>query len=117
MSCVAGGGGYSLFPRLKAGNEEDEAAFLNAIIDMSPTQDELLEQRELQRAILRAIQAVPRTYRSVVLLYYQEHMNYAEIGRVLKVPVSTVKARFHRAKPFLRAVLTVQEVSSQQEPG
>jgi RNA polymerase sigma-70 factor (ECF subfamily) len=105
------------FSEVETGSEEDEAAFLNAIIDMSPTQDELLEQRELERAILRAIQAVPRTYRSVVLLYYQEHMNYAEIGRVLNVPVSTVKARFHRAKPFMRAVLTAQEVSSQQEPG
>ena len=47
-------------------------------------------------------------YRTVVLLYYREHMNYAEIGQVLKMPVSTVKARFHRAKPFLRDVLTAQ---------
>jgi DNA-directed RNA polymerase specialized sigma24 family protein len=35
-------------------------------------------------------------------------MNYAEIGGVLKKPVSTVKARFQRAKPFLRAVLRAQ---------
>jgi DNA-directed RNA polymerase specialized sigma24 family protein len=35
-------------------------------------------------------------------------MNYAEIGQVLKMPVSTVKARFYRAKLFLRDVLTVQ---------
>jgi RNA polymerase sigma factor (sigma-70 family) len=94
------------FSEVETGNEEDEVAFLDTIPDTSPTPEELVEQRDLQRAIWRAIQALPRTYRSVVLLYYSEQMNYAEIGRVLKVPVSTAKARFHRAKPFLRNVLT-----------
>ena len=81
-------------------------AFMDTFIDMSPTPEELVEQRDLQFAIQRAVQTLPYKYRSVVLLYYREHMNYAEIGQVLKVPVSTVKARFHRAKPFLRAALT-----------
>lgn len=96
------------FTEVETGNEEDEVAFLDTIPDTSSTPEELLEQRDLQRAIQRAIQALPRTYRSVVLLYYCEQMNYAEIGGVLKKPVSTVKARFQRAKPFLRAVLRAQ---------
>lgn len=96
------------FSEVETGHEEYDAAFLDTIPDTSPTPEELVEQRDLQRAIQCAIQALPRTYRSVVLLYYSEHMNYAEIGQVLKVPVSTVKARFHRAKPFLRDVLTAQ---------
>ena len=99
--------GLLSFSEVATGNDEDEAAFLDTIIDMSPLPEELLEQRDLERAIQRAIQAVPHTYRSVIVLYYREHMTYAEIGRALKVPVSTVKARFHRAKPFLRAVLSV----------
>jgi RNA polymerase sigma-70 factor, ECF subfamily len=96
------------FSEVETRNEEDEGVFLNTILDTSPTPEELVEQRDLQQAIQRAIQTLPRTYRSVVLLYYKDQMNYAEIGRVLKMPVSTVKARFHRAKPFLRDVLTVQ---------
>jgi RNA polymerase sigma-70 factor (ECF subfamily) len=96
------------FSEIEARIEEDEATFLDTIIDMSPTPEELVEQHDLERAIQHAILAIPRTYRSVVLLYYKEHMNYAEIGQVLKVPVSTVKARFHRAKPFLRDVLNSQ---------
>ena len=81
---------------------------MNTIPDLSLTPEELVEQHDLQQAIQRAIQTLPRTYRSVVLLYYKDQMNYAEIGQVLKMPVSTVKARFHRAKLFLRDVLTVQ---------
>jgi RNA polymerase sigma factor (sigma-70 family) len=96
------------FSEVERGNEEDETAFLNTIPDTSLTPEELVEQRDLQQAIQRAIQTLPGTYRTVVLLYYREQMSYAEIGRVLKMPVSTVKTRFHRAKPFLRDVLTAQ---------
>ena len=96
------------FSEVETGNEEDEGVFLNTIPDTSPTPEELVEQHDLQQAIQRAIQMLPRTYRSVVLLYYREQMNYAEIGQVLKMPVSTVKARFYRAKLFLRDVLIVQ---------
>jgi RNA polymerase sigma factor (sigma-70 family) len=96
------------FSEVEKGNEEDETAFLNTIPDTSLTPEELVEQHDLQQAIQRAIQTLPGTYRTVVLLYYREQMSYAEIGRVLKMPVSTVKTRFHRAKPFLRDVLTAQ---------
>ena len=96
------------FSEVETGNGEDEVAFLDTIPDTSPTLEELLEQRDLKQTIQCAIQALPRTYRSVILLYYIEHMNYAEIGGVLKLPVSTVKARFQRAKPYLRAALIEQ---------
>jgi len=96
------------FSEIETGNGEDEVAFLDAIPDTSPTLEELIEQRDLKQTIQCAIQALPRTYRSVILLYYIEHMNYAEIGGVLKLPVSTVKARFQRAKPYLRAALIEQ---------
>jgi RNA polymerase sigma-70 factor, ECF subfamily len=94
------------FSEVETGNEEDEGAFVNTIPDTSPTPEELVEQRDLQQAIQRAIQTLPHTCRSVVLLYYRERMNYTEIAQVLKMPVATVKARFHRAKPFLRDILT-----------
>jgi RNA polymerase sigma-70 factor (ECF subfamily) len=96
------------FSEVETGNEEDEASFLDTIPDMSPTPEELLEQRDLQREIQRAINALPHAYRSVVSLYYSKHMNYAEIGQVLNIPASTVKTRFQRAKPFLRTELTAQ---------
>ena len=91
--------------------EEDEASFLDAIVDTSPTPEELGEHCDLERQIQNAIDALPCLYRSVALLSYREHMTYSEIGRVLNLPVSTVKTRFQRARPFLRAALTSLEVS------
>ncbi len=58
---------------------------------------------DLQHEIQHAIQALPHTYRPVVWLFYRSQLNYAEIGRILDIPGSTVKTHFNRAKPFLRA--------------
>ncbi len=96
------------FSEVETGNEEDKAAFLDTIPDTSPTPEELAERRDLQHELQRAILALPHTYRSVVLLYYGEQLNFSEIGQALNMPVSTVKTHFHRAKPFLRAALTAQ---------
>ena len=85
-----------------------EAASLIATPDTSPTPEEFAERHDLQQDIQRAIQALPHKYRSVVWLYYGEQLNFSEIGRALHMPNATVKTRFHRAKPFLRAVLTAQ---------
>jgi RNA polymerase sigma factor (sigma-70 family) len=96
------------FSELKSRNEEDEAAFLDTIPDTSPTPEELAEQHDLQHEIERAIQALPHTYRSVVWLSYAEQLKFAEIGRLLDVPGSTVKTQFNRAKPLMRDVFMAQ---------
>ncbi len=96
------------FSEVETGHEEGEAPSWNAIPDSSPVPEELAERRELQQAIQRAIQALPHRYRSVVLLYYTDQLTFSEIGQTLNMPDSTVKTRFYRAKPLLRAVLTAQ---------
>ncbi len=95
------------FSEVEARKGEGEAVSWDAIPDTSPAPEELAERRDLQQAIQRAIQALPHKYRSVVLLYYAEQLTFSEIGRSLNMPDSTVKTRFYRAKPFLRAVLNV----------
>jgi len=92
------------FCEVEARIEEDEATFLDAISDTSPTPEEQAELHDLQHEIQHAIQALPHTYRPVVWLFYRSQLNYAEIGRILDIPGSTVKTHFNRAKPFLRTV-------------
>jgi RNA polymerase sigma factor (sigma-70 family) len=96
-----------LFCEVEARIEEDEVSFLEAIPDTSPTLEELAELHEHQREIQTAIRALPHTYRPVVWLFYRSQLNYAEIGRILDRPGSTVKTHFNRAKPFLRAAALV----------
>ncbi len=94
------------FSELETVNEEEEAAYLDTIPDTSPKPEEEIEQCDLQREIQQAIQTLPSIHRAVVSLYYREQMSYSEIGQTLMMPVSTVKARFNRAKPLLRDALT-----------
>ena len=68
------------FCEVEARIEEDEATFLDAIPDTSPTPEELAELHDLQREIQHAIRALPQTYRPVVWLSYGGQLNYAEIG-------------------------------------
>jgi RNA polymerase sigma-70 factor, ECF subfamily len=91
-----------------ARNEENEATFLDAIPDMSPSPEVLIERQDLQHEIWRAIQSLPHKYRSICVLYYSEQLTFSEIGRILDVPATTVKTRFHRVKPFLGGVFTEQ---------
>ena len=91
------------FCEVEARIEEDEVTFLDAIPETSPTPEEQAELHDLQREIWCAIRSLPHRYRAICVLYYTEQLNYAEIGRMLNVPGSTVKTQFNRAKPFLRA--------------
>ena len=96
------------FCEVEARFEEEEVTFLDTILDTSPTPEEQAELHDLQREIQHAIRALPHTYYPVVWLSYAEQLNYAEIGRILDMPGSTVKTQFNRAKPFLRAVFMAQ---------
>jgi len=91
-----------------ARNKENEATFLDAIPDVSPSPEERVERQDLQHEIWRAIQSLPHKYRSIYVLYYSEQLTFSEIGRILDVPATTVKTRFHRVKPFLRVLFTEQ---------
>jgi RNA polymerase sigma-70 factor, ECF subfamily len=93
------------FCEAEARFEDDEVSFLEAIPDTSPTPEEQAELHDLQREIQHAIQSLPHTYRPVVWHFYRNQLNYAEIGRILDKPGSTVKTHFNRAKPFLRAAI------------
>ena len=66
-----------------------------------PTQDDRLELRDLERALQR----LAPEQREVLLLVGVEDMGYAEIARVVDVPIGTVMSRLSRARARLRIEL------------
>jgi RNA polymerase sigma-70 factor (ECF subfamily) len=68
--------------------------------------EEQLELHELRLCILDAIERLPLRYRAVVLLRYKTQQSYREIGLALRIPETTAKTYFHRAKKCLRTLLT-----------
>lgn len=65
------------------------------------TQTDLLEVRDLDRALLR----LPPDQREVLLLVAVEQMTYEQVGAAVGVPLGTVMSRLSRARERLRAIL------------
>jgi RNA polymerase sigma-70 factor (ECF subfamily) len=61
-----------------------------------------LEIRDMQMAIA----ALPAEQREVILLIALEQLSYAEVSRVLGIPMGTVMSRLFRARERLRAQLS-----------
>jgi RNA polymerase sigma-70 factor (ECF subfamily) len=75
-----------------------------------PTPEGQVLLSETQRRIREAIRALPKKYKSVVVLKYLHDMSLQEIGDVLDMPVTTVKTRVHRGREFLRKKLEHEDI-------
>ena len=60
-----------------------------------------LTRREGLEALRRAVLALPRRYREVVVLCDLEEMDYAAAAAALSCPIGTVRSRLHRARALL----------------
>ena len=96
------------FSELEWVNDDDEVSPLAAMPDPDPLPEEWVERRYLQACLQQAILTLPPKFRAVVLLRYAAQLSFAEISQVLQMPEATAKTYFQRAKPLLRAMLTVR---------
>ena len=55
-----------------------------------------------------ALQSLPEKLRLPLMLCYSEGLTYAEIAQALRLPVTTVRGRIHRAKAQLRKELDAE---------
>ena len=94
-----------LFSEIAPEPEGDEYVFLARLPDPDLQPEEQLEQDELRKLLLEAIETLPLRYRAVVLLRYVSQLSFREIGQALGIPDSTAKTYFHRARKPLRALL------------
>ena len=60
-----------------------------------------LTKHEAMEALRRAVQALPRRYREVVVLCDLEELDYADAAVALGCPIGTVRSRMHRARALL----------------
>ena len=55
--------------------------------------------------LVRALEGLPETFRSAVVLRDVQELTYEEIAQVLGIPIGTVMSRIHRGRALLRAAL------------
>jgi RNA polymerase sigma-70 factor (ECF subfamily) len=64
-----------------------------------------LEDRDRDRAVRRAVLALPPKYREALTLYYFHDMDVPAAAKSLSLPEGTVKARLFRGREILRSKL------------
>ena len=64
-----------------------------------------MESRERQQLIQKALDAIPETYRTVMVLKDVEGLRYEAIAEILDIPIGTVRSRLHRARGAMRDLL------------
>ncbi len=69
------------------------------------TEPDGVERRELAELLGRSIEALPETYRNVLILRDIEELDTEETSEIMGVSPGAVKTRLHRARQALRGLL------------
>jgi RNA polymerase sigma-70 factor, ECF subfamily len=85
----------------------DEELSLLAMLPQ-PLPQEWVEDLNLEQALHQAIEALPETMRSVMLLRCTDYLPFSKTGEALHMPEATAKISFQWARKQLRTALVTQ---------
>lgn len=85
------------------GEEGDSAG--REIADLTQAPHTILEEKEMRRRILSAVESLPPDYREVVVLREIQGLSYNEIADATNQSLDNVKTRLSRARAMLRRKL------------
>jgi RNA polymerase sigma-70 factor (ECF subfamily) len=78
---------------------------IHRVADPAPSPEQAATNRELERALARAIDGLEPPHREVVVLRDVEGLSAPEVAKVLGISVDAVKSRLHRARAAVRQAL------------
>ena len=90
---------FSLNHKKESGFQIEERTPEFAVDDQPDTE---FERKELQQFVQNAIQSLPESQKTVLILYRYHDLSYKEIAETLETTVSAVESRLHRAKENLK---------------
>lgn len=71
-------------------------------ISDSDQPETLFAQKELKEILSAVMERLPPLYRTLVALFHQEELSYAEIGEITGLPEGTIKSYLFRARKMLK---------------
>jgi RNA polymerase sigma factor (sigma-70 family) len=83
----------------------DDSDYHFELPDTTYQPDKSIIQKQRASIIEEAVQQLPEKYRRVIIMRHTEERDYAEIAKILKLPIGTVKAHIFRARELLNKYL------------
>ncbi len=93
------------FSMLEQEETEEKLSLIESIIDPHPLPEEIVERQDRNGPLQQALFTLLPTTRSIVMLHTVGHMSFSEIAHLLELSEYTVRSRYYRSLPKLRAVL------------
>jgi RNA polymerase sigma-70 factor (ECF subfamily) len=81
---------------------------VGAVLPWEPAAETLAERHETRALVRRAIERLPESYRTVLLLRDIEERDTDETAALLGITPQAVKTRLHRARQALRGLLEAE---------
>jgi RNA polymerase sigma-70 factor, ECF subfamily len=81
----------------RTGGEDDVGSLVEMLAGNGRTADEQMEVAEARDWVRSAVDDLPESLKSALMLVYHQGMKYREAADVLGIPVGTVKSRLHAA--------------------
>src|SRR5246127_4023398 len=95
-----------LYESMEAGQQNDEGDYIpKDFADWQEIPSEALEQKELRKALIHALDSLPEKYRTVLILRDVQHLSITETAQVLGLSEANVKTRLCRARLQMRDAL------------
>ncbi len=80
--------------------------------------DEVVEAKQTEQMIQRALETLDEDHRTILVLREIECMSYEQIGEIMKLEAGTVKSKLHRARAtFMQRMKDMQGTPPGREPG
>jgi RNA polymerase sigma factor (sigma-70 family) len=91
------------YRQLKQNRHSVDIDSIEAVLpDNKPSLPEMADKALAKDRLNHAIQALPVSYKQVVILYYWDNFSYEEIAEIVERPIGTIRTCLYRAKEQLR---------------
>jgi len=95
-----------LYESMEDGQQNDEGDYIpKDFADWREIPSEALEQKELRKALTRALDSLPEKYRTILILRDVQRLSITETAQVLGLSEANVKTRLCRARLQMRDAL------------
>ena len=92
------------------GGPGEERTLRERVSSGGPSPVDILQRRETEEALKRAIELLPEEQKTVLVLSEMQGLKYQDIAAILEIPLGTVKSRMHTAMEKLKEMMAGEDL-------